>query len=197
MNTSELKEIDTKIAEKIPPGQALTEDFIIYTYGETPVFNEETWNFRVFGLVEEPFRLSYKEFMALPKVTIVADFHCVTGWSLLDKKWEGVSFKEIMKLIKPKPEAKFVMVHCDDKYTTNLPIEVLMDDDVLFAYRLDDQDLPVDLGFPLRLVVPKRYAWKSAKWASGLEFMEHDKRGYWESRGYHNDGNPWKEERYS
>ncbi len=197
MNIPKQKEIESKLSERMPPGQVLAEDFIIYTYGETPIFNEETWNFRIFGLVENPLTLSHREFMELPKVTVVADFHCVTSWSLLDKKWEGVSFKEMMKLIKPKPEAKFVMVHCDDKYTTNLPIEVLMDDDVLFAYRVDGQDLSVDLGFPLRLVVPKRYAWKSAKWVSGLEFMERDRRGYWESHGYHNDGDPWKEERYS
>jgi DMSO/TMAO reductase YedYZ molybdopterin-dependent catalytic subunit len=121
----------------------------------------------------------------------------VTRWSLFDNRWEGVSFKEVMKLVKPKPEAKFVMIHADVDYTTNLPLEVLLDDDVLFAYRRNGEYLALEHGWPLRLVVPKRYFWKSAKWVRGLEFIAEDKPGFWESRGYHNEGDPWKEERFA
>ncbi len=182
---------------KLPPGQFVTQGWPVLHEGPVPEFDEETWSFRVFGLVEEPLTLTYKEFMALPKVMVVADFHCVTTWSKLNNRWEGVAFKEVMKLIRPKPGARFVMVHCDGGYTTNLPLDLLMDDDVLFAYRHNGKPLAPEHGWPLRLVVPKRYGWKSAKWVRGLEFMEKDRRGFWEERGYHNDADPWAEERFS
>ena len=183
--------------ERIPPGQFITEGWPVLHVGPILEFDEKSWSFRVFGLVEEPLTLTYQEFMALPKVTVVADFHCVTTWSKLNNRWEGVAFKEVMKLIRPKPGARFVMVHCDGGYTTNLPLDVLMDDDVLFAYRHNGKPLAPEHGWPLRLVVPKRYGWKSAKWVRGLEFMERDRRGFWEERGYHNDADPWAEERFS
>jgi len=181
----------------LPPGQVVTNKLPVLHVGSILPFNPQRWDFRIFGLVEEEVVFSYQEFMSLPKVEIVSDFHCVTRWSRLGNIWEGVSFREVMNHIKPKPEAKYVMVHCDGGYTTNLPLQALLDDDVLFAYGLDGQDLSPEHGWPLRLVVPKRYAWKSAKWVRGLEFMEDDRPGYWESRGYHNDGDPWKEERYA
>ncbi|MCL4459192.1 MAG: sulfite oxidase-like oxidoreductase [Chloroflexi bacterium] len=181
----------------IPPGQAITEKFPVLHYGPIPSFNEEEWDLRVFGLVEEPLRLSYKEFRELPAVTVVSDIHCVTGWSRLANVWEGVLFSELLQHIRLKSEAKYVMVHCDGGYTTNLPLEVMLDDDVLFAYRHNGADLTPEHGRPLRLVVPKRYFWKSAKWVRALEFMPEDQLGFWEQRGYHNNADPWKEERYS
>lgn len=182
---------------RIPPGQVVTSKFPVLHVGPIPPFDPQKWGVRVFGLVEEEVVFSYQEFMSLPKVEIVSDFHCVTRWSRLDNLWEGVSFQELMKHIKPSPEAGYVMVHCDGGYTTNLPLPALLDDDVLFAYGHDGRDLALEHGWPLQLVVPKRYAWKSAKWVRGLEFMEDDRPGYWEQRGYHNDGDPWKEERYA
>ena len=180
---------------RIPPGQMVTVRFPVLHVGPVPPFDPQTWNFRAFGLVEEEVTLSYQEFMDLPKVKVVADFHCVTRWSRLDNEWEGVSFRELMRRI--RPQAKYVLVHCHGGYTTNLPLEALLDEDVLLAYRHDGKDLSPEHGWPLRLVVPKRYAWKSAKWVRGLEFMEEDRPGYWEERGYHNRGDPWKEERYA
>lgn len=182
---------------RIPSGQVVTRKFPVLHVGSIPPFDPQRWDFQVFGLVEEEVVFSYQEFMSLPKVEMLSDFHCVTRWSRLGNVWEGVSFRELMKHIKPRPEARYVMVHSDGGYTTNLPLPALLDDDVLFAYGHDGRDLTPEHGWPLRLVVPKRYAWKSAKWVRGLEFMEHDRPGYWEARGYHNDGDPWKEERYA
>ena len=184
---------DTQAA---PPGQYLTEKFPVLTFGGTPDIDLDTWQFRVFGLVEEEVVLDWKSFISLGKETVDAEFHCVTQWSRLQNTWEGVAFSELMKLVKPGPEAKYVMAHCYGGYTTNLALDVLQDDDVLFAYRHDGAPLPPEHGGPLRLVVPKRYGWKSAKWVSGLEFMETDAPGFWEQRGYHMDGDPWKEQRF-
>jgi DMSO/TMAO reductase YedYZ molybdopterin-dependent catalytic subunit len=183
--------------ERVPPGQRVTEKFPVLHYGSIPSFDPQTWDFRIFGLVEETLTLSYDEFLALPTIRIVADIHCVTTWSKLDTVWEGVLFQEVVKLVEVKPEARFVMVHCERDFTTSLPIEVLMDDDVLLAYRYDDAPLSPEHGYPLRLVVPKKYFWKSAKWVRGLEFMPRDRLGFWEVRGYHNNADPWKEERYA
>jgi len=170
----------------------VTTKFPVLTYGETPRFDPQTWDFRLFGLVEERVRWTYEEFRALPQVRIVADFHCVTTWSRLDNVWEGVSIHEVLRHVRLLPEAKAAMVHCDGGYTTNLTLDVLMDDDVLLAHRLDGSDLSPEHGFPLRLVVPKRYAWKSAKWVRGIEFLAENQPGFWERHGYHMDGDPWK-----
>ena len=140
--------------------------------------------------------LIWDQFMALPQTTVDAEFHCVTQWSRLENTWEGVLFTEVMKLIKPKPQAKFVMVHCYGGYSANLELDVLLDDDVLFAHKHDGEPLTPGHGWPLRLVVSKRYGWKSAKWVNGLEFMEHNEPGFWERRGYNMKGDPWKEERF-
>ena len=185
-----------EIQKNLPPGQYLTDDFPVLHIGPIPEFKEEDWKFRIFGAVEEPLTLSYQEFMALPRVKCMADFHCVTGWSRLNNEWEGVAFRELMKIIRPKAAARFATVHCEGGYTTNLPLAVLMDDDVLFAFQHDGQPLPPEHGWPVRLIVPKRYAYKSAKWVRGLELMEADRPGFWEARGYHNDADPWREERY-
>ena len=181
---------------EVPPGQYVTEKFPVLSFGPTPNIDLKTWQFRVFGLVDEEITLNWQEFTGLKKATVDAPFHCVTQWSRLENSWEGVAFTDVMGLIKPKSEAKFVMVHCYGGYTTNVPLEVLTDDDVLFAYRHDGEPLAPEHGGPLRLVVPKRYGWKSAKWVNGLEFMAADAAGFWEVRGYHMNGDPVKEERF-
>lgn len=184
-------------SDRVPPGQRLTEKFPVLHYGSIPKFDRETWDLRVFGLVEDPITMSYDQLLELPATRIVADIHCVTGWSKLDTIWEGVLFRDLMKMVEVKPHAMFVMVHCEQGFTTNVPLDVLMDGDVLLAYRYDDLPLPPEHGYPLRLVVPKKYFWKSAKWVRGLEMMAQDRLGFWEVRGYHNDADPWKEERYA
>jgi DMSO/TMAO reductase YedYZ molybdopterin-dependent catalytic subunit len=184
-------------SDRVPPGQRLTEKFPVLHYGSIPKFDRETWDLRVFGLVEDPITMSYDQLLELPATRIVADIHCVTGWSKLDTIWEGVLFRDLMKMVEVKPNAKFVMVHCEQGFTTNAPLDVLMDGDVLLAYRYNDLPLPPEHGYPLRLVVPKKYFWKSAKWVRGLEMMAQDRLGFWELRGYHNDADPWKEERYA
>ncbi len=181
----------------VPPGQFVTDKFPVLTYGATPRFDPAKWSFRLFGLVETPVELTHEQFMKLPQYKQVADFHCVTQWSRLENVWEGVHIRDVMRLVKVKPEAKFVMVHCDGGYTTNLPLPVLLDDDVMFAHKHDGQNLTPEHGWPLRLIVPKRYAWKSAKWVRGLEFLPEDRPGFWEMHGYHNDADPWSEERFS
>lgn len=184
-------------SDRIPPGQRLTDKFPVLHYGSIPQFDRATWDLKIFGLVEEPLTLSYDQFLELSATRIVADIHCVTSWSKLDTIWEGVLLRELMDSVKVDPEARFVMVHCEQGFTTNVPLEVLMDNDVLLAYRYDDQPLTPEHGYPLRLVVPKKYFWKSAKWVRGLELMAQDRLGFWEVRGYHNNADPWKEERYS
>src|SRR5713226_6157996 len=164
-----------EIEKRVPPGQFLTDKFPVLTYGATPRFNPDKWDFRVMGLVEEPLRLSYNEFRALPRIKRVSDFHCVTTWSRLDNEWEGISVKELMERVRLKPEAKFVIVHCDGGYTTNLPLSEFLDDDVMLADRHDGRDLDPEHGFPLRLIVPKLYGWKSAKWVRAIEFSAEDR----------------------
>ncbi len=190
------KLLDPESEARVPPGQSLTEKWPVLSYGPTPRFDPAKWRFRVGGLVEEPFDLTYDEFMALPKVTKKNDIHCVTRWSKLDNEWEGVSVQEIMKRVRLKPEASHVMIHCLGGYTTNLPLEDFTDESCLFAYKHNGENLTPDHGWPLRLVVPKLYFWKSAKWANGLQFLAHDAPGFWELYGYHMYGDPWKEQRF-
>ncbi len=182
--------------EDAPPGQFVTEKFPVLTYGATPRIALDKWQFRIFGLVDDEVTLDWRQFNDLPKITLDAEFHCVTQWSKLLNTWEGVLFNDVMKLIAPKPEATHVMAHCYGGYSTNLALDVATDDDVLFAYAHDGEMLSPVHGGPLRLVVPKRYGWKSAKWVNGLEFMSEDRPGFWEVRGYHMEGDPWKEQRF-
>lgn len=190
------EEDKVKSEGRLPPGQSLTQKFPVLTYGPNARFDPATWDMRVFGEVEKEMRWSWDEFLALPTVTITCDIHCVTRWSKFDTLWEGIKFTDFIKLFGVKPSARFVIAHCDHGYTTNLPIEAMMEDDVLLAYKYDGKFLEPDHGFPVRTLVPKRYFWKSAKFLRGLEFSPVDKPGFWEQAGYHNDGDPWKEERY-
>lgn len=183
--------------KRLPPGQTLVTNFPVLSYGPTPRFNPAKWDFRLLGLIENPIRFSWDEFCKLPIHSQTSDFHCVTTWSRYDNHWEGVKVSDLMKLVTVKPEARYVFVHCDGGYTTNLQIDEFLDEDVMLAYRHDGKDLEPDHGWPLRLVVPKLYGWKSAKWVRAIEFRATERRGFWEVRGYHNHGDPWTEERYS
>jgi DMSO/TMAO reductase YedYZ molybdopterin-dependent catalytic subunit len=187
---------DIERANRVPPGQRLTEKWPVLHHGEVPEIEVPKWTFRIRGLVEQERKLNYEEFLALPRVTVLSDVHCVTGWSKLDNTWEGVSTQVIKGLVKILPEAKFVIVQGAQGFTTNLPVEDFFEPDVLFAVKHNGEVLTPEHGYPLRLVVPRLYFWKSAKWVEGVEFTAKDKRGFWESRGYHNHGDPWKEERY-
>ncbi|MBX5451832.1 sulfite oxidase-like oxidoreductase [Thermogemmatispora sp.] len=181
--------------DRLPPGQYLTKKWPVLSYERTPSFPPD-WRLKITGEVEQPFELTWEEFLALPRVTITTDIHCVTTWSRFDNTWEGVHIREILKRARPLPSARYVMAHSWTGYTTNMPLSSLDDDDVLIAIKHDGKDLEPDHGGPVRLVVPKLYFYKSAKWLDGLEFMAEDRPGFWEMRGYHNRGDPWKEERY-
>jgi DMSO/TMAO reductase YedYZ molybdopterin-dependent catalytic subunit len=189
-------ELPEEIAKRVPPGQYLTEKWPVLHYGSVPRFDPRTWTFRVFGKVLNEFTLSWEEFQKLPMTTVVADMHCVTTWSRLDQRWEGIPFSKIVELAKPLPEAKFVIAHSEQGFTANTPIEFTQRDDCLIALRANGEPLTAEHGYPARLVVPRLYAWKSAKWLRGIEFRSSDAPGFWERNGYHNRGDPWKQERY-
>jgi DMSO/TMAO reductase YedYZ molybdopterin-dependent catalytic subunit len=184
-------------AGRLPPGQSLTLKWPVLHYGSVPRFDPQAWGFRVTGMVEKPLRLTWDEFTRLPMKEVVADMHCVTRWSRFDVRWEGVLFSEVMKLVQLRPEAKFALVRADSDYTTNVPLADLMQPTTLFALKENGEPLPLDHGYPVRLVVPPLYAWKSAKWVRGLEFLPHDVPGFWEQNGYNMYGDPFKEQRYS
>lgn len=187
---------DTDPEDRIPPGQYLTEKFPVLTHGYTPKVNVDRWKMKLFGAVKNEVEWTYDAFMALPQVKITTDFHCVTRWSRLNNVWKGVAVSEVMKHVELTPDVRFVMVHAYGQYETNLPLNDLLDDDVLFAHAWNGEPLTPEHGGPIRLVVPRLYAWKSAKWVNRLEFMTHDRPGFWEAAGYHDRGDPWKEERF-
>jgi DMSO/TMAO reductase YedYZ molybdopterin-dependent catalytic subunit len=191
------QERDVRAEGQLPPGQSVTPEFPILHYGPTPHYDDlSRWDLRVFGLVEEEKSFSFEDIQNLPKTQIRTDVHCVTRWSKLDTLWEGVLVRDFLKHVRVQPEAKFVIAHGEFGYTTNLPLVVMLEDDVLLAYRLDGKPLEPEHGYPLRTLVPKKYFWKSAKWLRGLEFSSQDKPGFWEQAGYHNDADPWQEQRF-
>jgi DMSO/TMAO reductase YedYZ molybdopterin-dependent catalytic subunit len=181
---------------KTPPGQVATAKFPVLTYGETPEIDTKEWRFRVWGEVEKPLLWTWEDFMNFPQTTIHADFHCVTRWSRFDDDWTGVLFKDLVKFTGMKPSAKFVMQHAYGEYTTNNSLEVMMNEDVIFAHTFNGQPLPAVHGGPMRVFTPRRYAWKGAKWVNGLEFLRADRPGFWEMNGYDTPADPWKEERF-
>lgn len=185
-----------KAAGRIPPGQSLTQKFPVLHYGSVPKIDLTTWTLRVFGEVEAEKSWSWDAFQQLPTVQVKTDIHCVTGWSKFDTVWEGPLFRDFVQLIGLKPAAKYVIAHAAHGFTTNLPLEVMLEDDVLLAWKYNGEYLDPEHGFPVRTFVPQRYFWKSAKWLHGLEFSAADRPGFWEQAGYHNDGDPWQEERY-
>lgn len=186
-----------RYGDRLPPGQKLTDGWPVLHYGGIPAIDLESWKFSVAGLVEAELTLSWSDFMALPQTTLRSDIHCVTHWSKFDNDWTGVHIRDLMALIAPKPGANYVMVHSYGGYTTNISLVDLVDDDVVLAHAHAGQPLTREHGWPVRLVVPKLYFWKSAKWLRGFVLMDADKPGFWEMYGYHIHGDPWKEERYS
>jgi DMSO/TMAO reductase YedYZ molybdopterin-dependent catalytic subunit len=188
---------DTERSDRIPPGQQETDGWPILHYGAVPHVETSKWTFTSSGLVEVVRKLTFEEFSSLPRQTVFSDIHCVTGWSNLNNCWEGVSSQVITDLAHVHPEAKFVLVHAEKGFTTNLLLSDFLEPDVLFALKHNGETLTREHGYPVRLVVPRLYFWKSAKWVTGIEFMAQDRKGFWESHGYHNRGDPWLEERYS
>ena len=186
-----------EVAKRVPPGQRLVKGWPVLHYGPVPKFDESAWDFKVTGLVENPVTLTYQELKDLGPTKVQADMHCVTGWTTLDNEWEGIPFRVIAEKAKPKPEAAFVIARADHGYTSNLSLQAMLDDDVLLAWANKGEPLAPEHGYPLRLVVPKRYAWKSTKWIRSVDFASSNDRGFWEVRGYHNHADPWREERYS
>jgi DMSO/TMAO reductase YedYZ molybdopterin-dependent catalytic subunit len=182
---------------RLPPGQSLTLKWPVLHYGSIPRFDPATWDFRVYGLVQFPLRLTWEEFNALPRVRRASDFHCVTRWSRFNNQWDGVALRELIARVGPRPEAAFALVHAEQGFTANVPLADLDRDEVLLATQHDGQPLTPDHGYPVRLIVPHLYAWKSVKWVRGLEFLDHDTAGFWEQNGYHMHGDPWKEQRFS
>ena len=182
---------------RVPPGQCVVDKWPVLSYGATPHTPLEDWDFRLFGLVEEPVRINYQQFCALPTSRVESDFHCVTTWSMLDNTWQGVLAHDLVSLVQLKPQARYVMIHAEEGYTANLSLDDFLQDSVLFAHTHNGQQIDPDHGWPVRLIVPQLYGWKSAKWVRGVEFLSENERGFWEVRGYHIRGNSWMQERYS
>lgn len=182
---------------RLPPGQIVTEKWPVLHHGTVPVVELARWDLVLDGLVERPQRWTWDEFQRLPRTQVHSDIHCVTRWSRYDNSWDGVSLRTVMSLAAPKPEGRFAILHAEAGFTTNLPLSELLQDDVLLADRHDGLPLSPEHGWPLRLVVPRRYFWKSAKWIRRIEVTGRDEPGFWERNGYHNDADPWREERFS
>jgi DMSO/TMAO reductase YedYZ molybdopterin-dependent catalytic subunit len=181
---------------RLPPGQYITEKWPVLHAGDVPEVDLATWDFKVFGEVEEPLAFTLDALKKLPSTKITLDIHCVTRWSRFDAGFEGVHWRELAKLARPKPSARYVVAHAEQGFTSNVPLAAIEDDQALVAWAADGEDLTPDHGWPLRLVVPATYFWKSAKWLRGLELRASDQPGFWERYGYHNDADPWKEQRY-
>lgn len=184
-------------AERIPPGQYVTDKWPVLTYGRTPEVDTAKWSLRIYGQVAEERSWTWRQMKALPRFRVTADFHCVTRFSTLDNGWEGVATTELLRHVRVLPDAAYVLVHCYGGYTTNLPLEDLLSGRALIADTHGGRPLTVEHGGPARLVVPHLYAWKSAKWVHALELLDADERGFWEENGYHTYGDPWREERFS
>jgi len=181
---------------RLPPGQYLTEKWPVLHAGGVPSTDLATWDLRIFGEVEHEVRLSWDELLALPASENVQDIHCVTRWSRFDTRFRGAHWRELAELAKPTAAARFAIAHAEAGYTANVPISFLEDENALLAYEADGEPLTLEHGWPLRLVIPGKYFWKSAKWLRGIELSATDRPGFWERYGYHNDADPWQEERY-
>ena len=181
---------------RLPPGQYLTEKWPVLHAGSVPNVDLSTWDFNVWGEVDEPVTLTWEQFRELPATDITVDIHCVTRWSRFDTSFRGVHWRDVAELVRPKPTARFVVAHAEQGFTSNVPLSFLEDDEALLAYEADGEPLTPEHGWPLRLVVPRKYFWKSAKWLRGIELLAHDRPGFWERYGYHNEADYSKEQRY-
>jgi len=184
-------------AGRLPPGQSLTLKWPVLHAGSVPRFDATRWDFTVSGLVDKSVRLTWDEFSRLPQKVVIADMHCVTRWSRFDNRWEGVPVADALRLAGVRPEARFALVHAEQGYSANIPLDDLLRPESLLALRHDGEPLTAEHGYPLRLVVPHLYAWKSVKWVRGIELLAKDEPGFWEQNGYNMYGDPWKEQRYS
>jgi DMSO/TMAO reductase YedYZ molybdopterin-dependent catalytic subunit len=190
------KRREPEVANRVPPGQYLVRDFPVLSAGPTPRTPLDRWSFTLQGLVREPVAWTWAEFLQLPAQTFVVDIHCVTKWSKLDTRWEGVSLDTLFEHVELDRAARYLTAYCDGGYTTNMPLPDVINGQAFVAYKYNDQPLPPEHGGPARLVVPHLYLWKSAKWVRGLELLLEDRPGFWEAAGYHNYGDPWREQRY-
>lgn len=181
---------------RLPPGQRLVEHLPILDIGARPNIRPEDFRLTLAGAVEKPAVWDWDSFLALPQTTIVRDIHCVTNWSVYDQEWIGVRARDVLEQVRPRPEARVVMLKSHDGYSANVPLAVFASESVLLAHTLNGAPLAPSHGGPVRAVIPCLYFWKSVKWLRRIELLEHDAPGYWEARGYHNDGDPWKEQRY-
>jgi DMSO/TMAO reductase YedYZ molybdopterin-dependent catalytic subunit len=191
-----LNEREQAVADRLPPGQYLTEKWPVLHYGSVPRVDLATWTFGISGLVNKPVELTYAEFKQLPRREVKADVHCVTRWSMLDSSWQGVPVAEVMKLVELAPEASHVMLHAEHGFTANLSLDDFLRDENMLVDTRNGEPISAEHGWPLRMFVPHLYFWKSAKWLRGLEFIHGDRPGFWEQYGYHMRGDPWQEERY-
>lgn len=182
---------------RIPPGQQLTVQWPVLQHSNIHSIEINKWKIKISGLVKEEIEMDFREFDSLPKIVVHSDIHCVTGWSKLDNVWEGPGSKTIFDMASVLSSAGYVIIHAAGGFTTNLTLSDFLENDVLFALKYNGQALTPEHGYPVRLIVPRLYFWKSAKWVDGVEFAEEDIPGFWETRGYHNHGDPWQEERYS
>lgn len=187
---------DENSANRTPPGQKLTDKFPVLTYGDIPHIPLSEWTFTIDGLVNNKISYNWDEIMSREQTTLTKDFHCVTQWSRLDNLWEGIRLKDLVKEHNIKSNAKYALIYSYGGYTTNLLSEVLLEDDVLLAHKHDGNALTPEHGGPMRLIVPRLYAWKSAKWIKGINFIETEELGFWENLGYHSYGDPWQEQRF-
>jgi len=183
--------------DRLPPGQHLVRDWPVLDLGVQPRIDPAQWELRIFGAVEEQVTWNWAAFNALPQTRETTDIHCVTTWSRFDNQWDGVATRDVLAMVHPKPDARFVVLHSYDGYTTNLPLEDFAAEDAIIAHSWQGQSLPLQHGGPVRLVVPHLYFWKSAKWLHRIEVLTEDRPSYWEERGYHDRGDPWTEQRYS
>lgn len=181
---------------RLPPGQYFTERFPVLHVGDVPTYDLATWDLRLFGLVDRELVLTWDELVALPSTEVTTDIHCVTKWSKLDTVWKGVRVRDLFEQVGAKADATHVVAHAEYGYTANLPIDDVLHDDDLVAYQFDGEPLAPEHGYPVRLFIPRLYFWKSVKWLRGLELVDRDRPGFWERNGYHNYGDPWREQRY-
>lgn len=183
--------------DRLPPGQREVKNWPVLDLGIQPEIPLESWELTVDGLVENPVTWNWAQFQAQPQQQFLTDIHCVTAWSRYDNHWDGVSARHLLSVVKPKPEARHIVFHSHDGYTTNVKLEVFDDEDVLLAHSWEGKPITTEHGGPVRVIIPKYYFWKSAKWVKRIEFVAEDQPGFWEERGYHNEGDPWTEQRYS
>jgi DMSO/TMAO reductase YedYZ molybdopterin-dependent catalytic subunit len=190
------KEQEMRSEGRLPPGQSLTLKWPVLHYGSVPRFDPQHWDFSLSGLVQHPLRFTWTEFNQLPRIQRTSDFHCVTRWSRFNNSWDGVAMRELLSLAVPRKDAQYALIHAEQGYTANVPLADIDRDDVLLATHHDGEPLTVDHGYPLRLIIPHLYAWKSVKWVRGIELLDRDQAGFWEQNGYHTRGDPFKEERF-